>query len=153
MLNTVSRGFLEVLPHFIHLCNKKQKLATCCDCPLTSCLFPSPSCHPLSGECTCAAGWAGLYCNETCPAGYHGEGCSEACTCGNGADCDGVSGSCLCAPGFIVSQRGDGPAAAALVMMSLTLQVYRGSWASHSTHDASHTIFFFKASNSVFVPP
>lgn len=80
----------------------------CESCPLTSCLHPSPSCHPLSGECTCAAGWAGLYCNETCPAGYHGEGCGEVCTCGNGADCDGVSGSCLCAPGFIVSQIGGG---------------------------------------------
>ncbi|KAI3377080.1 hypothetical protein L3Q82_000063 [Scortum barcoo] len=45
------------------------------------------ACHPLSGECTCAAGWAGLYCNETCPAGYYGEGCRELCACANGADC------------------------------------------------------------------
>lgn len=63
----------------------------------------SSSCHPLSGECTCAAGWTGLYCNETCPAGYYGEGCREACTCANGADCDGVTGACFCAPGYIVS--------------------------------------------------
>lgn len=65
--------------------------------------FLSPSCHPLTGECTCAAGWAGLYCNETCPAGYYGEGCREPCNCTNGADCDGTTGTCICAPGYIVS--------------------------------------------------
>ncbi|TNM90593.1 hypothetical protein fugu_002882 [Takifugu bimaculatus] len=59
------------------------------------------SCHPLSGECSCAAGWTGLFCNETCPAGYHGEGCRDICSCTNGADCDGVTGACLCAPGYL----------------------------------------------------
>ncbi|CAF92923.1 unnamed protein product [Tetraodon nigroviridis] len=70
----------------------------------TALTTPSPrplSCHPLSGECSCAAGWTGLFCNETCPAGYHGEGCRHACSCANGADCDGETGACLCAPGFM----------------------------------------------------
>lgn len=61
------------------------------------------SCHPLSGECTCSAGWTGLYCNETCPPGYYGEGCMLPCSCTNGADCHPVKGSCICAPGFMVS--------------------------------------------------
>uniref|UniRef100_A0A3B4EZI5 Multiple EGF like domains 11 n=1 Tax=Pundamilia nyererei TaxID=303518 RepID=A0A3B4EZI5_9CICH len=58
-------------------------------------------CHPLSGECTCAAGWTGLYCDETCPPGYYGEGCRELCVCANGAYCDGITGACICAPGYI----------------------------------------------------
>ncbi|KFQ38797.1 Multiple epidermal growth factor-like domains protein 10, partial [Mesitornis unicolor] len=57
-------------------------------------------CHPLSGECSCKAGWAGLYCNETCPAGYYGEGCQLPCPCHNGADCDSITGKCVCAPGY-----------------------------------------------------
>lgn len=61
------------------------------------------SCHPLSGECTCSAGWTGLYCNETCPPGYYGEGCMLPCSCTNGADCHPVTGACICAPGFKVS--------------------------------------------------
>lgn len=61
------------------------------------------SCHPLSGECTCSAGWTGLYCNETCPPGYYGEGCMLPCSCTNGADCHPVTGNCICAPGFMVS--------------------------------------------------
>lgn len=63
----------------------------------------SLSCHPLSGECSCTAGWTGLYCNEMCPPGYYGEGCSLKCQCANGADCHGVTGACICAPGFTVS--------------------------------------------------
>lgn len=63
------------------------------------------SCHPLSGECTCSAGWTGLYCNETCPPGYYGEGCMLLCSCTNGADCHPVTGACICAPGFMVSIR------------------------------------------------
>lgn len=64
------------------------------------------SCHPLSGECTCSAGWTGLYCNETCPPGFYGEGCMLTCSCSNGADCHPVTGACVCAPGFTVSALG-----------------------------------------------
>lgn len=73
---------------------------------ISLCIFPpffSLSCHPLSGECSCTAGWTGLYCNEMCPPGYYSEGCSLRCQCANGADCHGVTGSCICAPGFTVS--------------------------------------------------
>lgn len=68
------------------------------------CLPVFPSCHPLSGECSCKAGWAGLYCNETCPPGYYGEGCQLTCSCENGADCDSITGKCMCAPGYMVSE-------------------------------------------------
>lgn len=60
------------------------------------------SCHPLTGECSCEAGWTGLYCNETCAPGFYGEACREVCSCQNGADCHSVSGECVCAPGFQV---------------------------------------------------
>ncbi|KAF2973930.1 hypothetical protein EK904_001789 [Melospiza melodia maxima] len=73
-------------------CNRR------CPCNITNTL----SCHPLSGECSCKAGWAGLYCNETCPVGYYGEGCQVPCPCHNGADCDSITGSCICAPGFML---------------------------------------------------
>ncbi|KAK3569974.1 hypothetical protein QTP86_007879 [Hemibagrus guttatus] len=36
-----------------------------------------------------------------CPPSYYGEGCSLKCQCANGADCHGVTGACICAPGFI----------------------------------------------------
>ncbi len=61
------------------------------------------SCHPLTGECLCTAGWTGLYCNDTCPPGYYGEGCSVPCQCANGADCHSLTGACICAPGYTVS--------------------------------------------------
>lgn len=43
------------------------------------------SCHPMSGECSCRPGWAGLHCNETCPPDTHGPGCQEHCLCLPGA--------------------------------------------------------------------
>lgn len=77
-------------------------------CPHLINICLSISCHPLSGECSCKAGWAGLYCNETCPVGFYGEGCQVPCPCHNGADCDSITGSCICAPGFMVSGAGRG---------------------------------------------
>uniref|UniRef100_M4ANP8 Multiple EGF-like-domains 10 n=1 Tax=Xiphophorus maculatus TaxID=8083 RepID=M4ANP8_XIPMA len=58
-------------------------------------------CHPVSGECTCQAGWSGLFCNETCTPGFYGKSCSDLCQCQNGADCHSVTGECICAPGFM----------------------------------------------------
>lgn len=60
------------------------------------------SCHPMSGECSCKPGRSGLYCNETCSPGFYGESCQQICSCQNGADCDSVTGKCICAPGFKV---------------------------------------------------
>ncbi|KAL7988821.1 hypothetical protein Chor_007740, partial [Crotalus horridus] len=71
-----------------------------CDkrCP---CYLPNTySCHPMSGECFCKAGWSGLSCNESCSPGFYGESCQQICSCRNGADCDSVTGKCICAPGF-----------------------------------------------------
>ncbi|XP_008422037.1 multiple epidermal growth factor-like domains protein 10 isoform X2 [Poecilia reticulata] len=61
-------------------------------------------CHPVSGECTCQAGWSGLFCNETCTPGFYDKSCSDLCQCQNGADCHNVTGECICAPGFMGSK-------------------------------------------------
>lgn len=65
--------------------------------------MPLPSCHPVSGECSCQPGWSGIYCNETCAPGFYGEECQQVCQCQNGADCHSVTGECICAPGFQVN--------------------------------------------------
>lgn len=70
---------------------------------LICCCFPTCSCHPMKGECTCQPGWAGLHCNETCAHGFYGDGCVEPCLCVNGGVCDSATGRCRCAPGFTVS--------------------------------------------------
>lgn len=64
---------------------------------------PLGSCHPMSGECSCKPGWSGLYCNETCSPGFYGKSCQQICSCQNGADCDSVTGKCICASGFKVN--------------------------------------------------
>lgn len=65
------------------------------------------SCHPMSGECSCLPGWAGLHCNESCPQDTHGPGCQEHCLCLHGGVCQPDSGRCRCAPGYTV-RRGAG---------------------------------------------
>lgn len=60
------------------------------------------SCHPMSGECSCQPGWAGLHCNESCPRDTHGPGCREHCLCLHGGLCQPDSGLCRCAPGYTV---------------------------------------------------
>lgn len=60
------------------------------------------SCHPMSGECSCLPGWAGLHCNESCPQDTHGPGCQEHCLCLHGGACQPDSGLCRCAPGYTV---------------------------------------------------
>lgn len=60
------------------------------------------SCHPMSGECSCLPGWAGLHCNESCPQDTHGPGCQEHCLCLHGGVCQPDSGLCRCAPGYTV---------------------------------------------------
>lgn len=60
------------------------------------------SCHPMSGECSCQPGWAGLHCNESCPLDTHGPGCREHCLCLHGGLCLPDSGLCRCAPGYTV---------------------------------------------------
>uniref|UniRef100_A0A672JQW7 Multiple EGF like domains 11 n=1 Tax=Salarias fasciatus TaxID=181472 RepID=A0A672JQW7_SALFA len=79
----------------------EDRYGPACDRPCPCRPDSTLSCHPLSGACSCAAGWAGLSCNESCPAGFYGENCREECSCRNGADCDGVTGACTCSPGYL----------------------------------------------------
>lgn len=82
------------------------------------------SCHPMSGECSCLPGWAGLHCNESCPQDTHGPGCQEHCLCLHGGVCQPDSGLCRCAPGYTVSRApprgtcGRGPGSPPAPLMS-----------------------------------
>lgn len=37
--------------------------------------------------------------STACPQGRFGPSCAHVCTCGQGAACDPVSGTCICPPG------------------------------------------------------
>lgn len=37
--------------------------------------------------------------STACPQGRFGPSCAQVCTCGKGAACDPVSGTCICPPG------------------------------------------------------
>ena len=53
------------------------------------------------GRCGCPAGWSGETCGVAgCPPGSWGANCNNLCTCARGGQCDSVSGSCHCGPGF-----------------------------------------------------
>ncbi|CAG0900959.1 unnamed protein product, partial [Cyprideis torosa] len=81
------------------------------------------SCHPVTGECTCSAGyqvgwagyqvgwagyqvgWAGYqgkHCESRCDSWTYGLRCSQPCDCdADGAEgCDPATGTCICKPGF-----------------------------------------------------
>lgn len=42
-----------------------------------------------------------IYCVSACPDGYYGLDCANTCSCGNGAQCDHVTGDCSCPPGWV----------------------------------------------------
>lgn len=101
----------------------------------------SSSCHPLTGECACQPGWAGLHCNESCPSGSHGDGCRERCLCLHGGTCDSETGRCLCTPGFLVSEgarRSPGVGARCLASFwALPCGTCRGGLSCHSHGDGT----------------
>ena len=37
---------------------------------------------------------------SACPPGLYGANCEDRCECRNSAECDPVSGDCMCAPGW-----------------------------------------------------
>lgn len=43
-----------------------------------------------------------IFCDifTACANDFFGEGCLQRCLCQNGAECDPVSGSCICSPGW-----------------------------------------------------
>ena len=42
-------------------------------------------CDPVSGACSCSAGWRGALCDDPCPPGTHGANCTSSCLCQNQA--------------------------------------------------------------------
>lgn len=47
-----------------------------------------------------SCGLQGPVCANPCPEGRYGDRCLQPCVCYNGAVCDHIDGSCICAPGF-----------------------------------------------------
>ena len=37
---------------------------------------------------------------SACPPGFSGRNCATRCECKNSAECNSVTGECLCAPGW-----------------------------------------------------
>lgn len=66
-----------------------------CECEKNT----TKSCHPFTGKCDCNAGWSSNLCNRPCPFLTWGENCQNECNC-NGAQCNPISGECVCAPGY-----------------------------------------------------
>lgn len=94
-----------------------------CDC------MNGASCHPVSGQCICFPGFHGARCHRgrsdlfsqlksknnwrvfayfilmfsiihsACERGRYGQGCVHICDCEDAAQCDPVSGRCLCSSG------------------------------------------------------
>src|SRR6218665_1199352 len=48
----------------------------------------------------CLISAACLFLSSACPPGRHGMNCDLQCQCQNSAECDSVTGACLCAPGW-----------------------------------------------------
>ncbi len=40
-----------------------------------------------------------MHCDLPCAAGYYGDDCQNVCNCHNGAECNHITGKCICAPG------------------------------------------------------
>ncbi|CAC5396946.1 unnamed protein product [Mytilus coruscus] len=50
-----------------------------------------------NGKCQ---GYTGFNCSNACPSGKYGLSCSEECFCAHNAECDPVTGGCLCSAGW-----------------------------------------------------
>lgn len=90
-----------------------------CDC------FNRGECDHVTGKCTCKPGYRGekvntshctsinkaclgyndcivnSQCIDYCPKGFYGEDCGQECSCLNDANCNPVTGTCECKPGWI----------------------------------------------------
>ncbi|PIO56150.1 laminin EGF-like protein, partial [Teladorsagia circumcincta] len=58
------------------------------------------TCDPISGHCSCQAGWRGRKCSRPCLKGYFGRHCSQTCRCSNQKPCDHITGKCQCPKGY-----------------------------------------------------
>lgn len=60
---------------------------------------PSP---PVTGECSCPAGWRGQQCEVPCDNNTFGLGCAYTCSChpDHSRGCDHVTGECSCRQGW-----------------------------------------------------
>ena len=72
------------------------------------CIFPIPYTDPTdypSMDSHCLGVISLSWPRKSCQI-YYGDGCQLPCTCQNGADCHSITGSCTCAPGFMVRWEG-----------------------------------------------
>ncbi|KAF2973932.1 hypothetical protein EK904_001791, partial [Melospiza melodia maxima] len=63
------------------------------------------TCDHQTGECHCAPGYTGVFCEERCPPGSHGAQCELRCPCQNGGVCHHITGECSCPAGWMCSQQ------------------------------------------------
>lgn len=96
------------------------------------CSADREQCHPVTGKCSCVAGYYGPRCelresavhitvppnigkhlpylitglSTGCRAGSFGPNCRSRCSCLNGGRCDFRTGTCYCPPGFIGADCG-----------------------------------------------
>lgn len=57
-------------------------------------------CDKFTGNCECAPGWEGQNCEFPCVGSNFGLNCRNSCDCHNGAYCNPVDGTCICAGGY-----------------------------------------------------
>lgn len=53
------------------------------------------TCSSETGQCFCAPGWEGQYCDRPCNAESYGLNCGQKCNCKNGAACNPENGIVL----------------------------------------------------------
>lgn len=70
------------------------------DCNQTCFCQGRSRCHPVTGKCTCDAGFTGRMCDTSCDSDHFGKNCEQVCKCSSRTVCDPKTGSCYCPIGY-----------------------------------------------------
>ena len=77
------------------------------DCFMPCTCENGATCEPVSGTCTCTAGYVRMNCEQECPEWKHGVLCQWDCSCvrSNTPSCDHTNGRCQCKNGYEVMEK------------------------------------------------